>query len=104
MTLETTQWDVTEHLDCEEAIAQYIEAALEDGDPRLVAAALGDVARALGMTQIAREAGVTREALYHSLNENGDPRLSTVMGVLKALRIKLSAQPSSDARSHNPQI
>ena len=93
MTLKTTKWDVAEHLDNEEDI----EAALEEGDANLIAAALGDVARARGMTETARMAGVTREALYRSLNESGDPRLSTVVGVLKAFGIKPSAKPAEAA-------
>ncbi len=93
MPVETTKWDVTENLNSSEAVAYYLEAVLEDGDSSLIAAALGDVARARGMTQIAREAGVTREALYRSLNAEGDPKLSTFLGVLSALGIKLTAEP-----------
>lgn len=94
MALKTTKWDVTEFLDSEEAIFAYIEAAFEDGDPALIKKALGDVARARGMTSIARDAGVTRETLYKALSENGDPRMSTLMGVLKALGVKLTASPA----------
>lgn len=68
---------------------RYLEAAFEDGDPALIAAALGDVARAMGMTQLAGRAGVTREALYKALSADGDPRLSTFLGVMKALGLKL---------------
>lgn len=82
-------WDAAEHLDSPESIAAYLEAAFEDGDPALIAAALGDVARAQGMTQLARQAGVTREALYKALSPSGDPRLSTFLGVMKALGIKI---------------
>ena len=71
MPLETRPWDAAEHLDTPEAIAAYLEAAFEDGDPKLVAAALGDVARAHGMTQLAREAGLARESLYRALSETG---------------------------------
>ena len=70
-------------------IAAYLEAAFDDGDPALVATALGDIARAIGMTDLAARAGVTREALYKALSPNGDPRLSTFLGVMKALGIKL---------------
>ena len=70
-------------------IAAYLEAAFDDGDPALVAAALGDIARAKGVTQLAAAAGVTREALYKALSPTGDPRLSTFLGVIKALGIKL---------------
>ena len=97
MTLKTTKWDAIEHLDSNDAIVHYIEAALEESDPGLIAAALGDVARARGMTETAKMAGVTREALYRSLNETGDPRLSTVVGVLKAFGTTLSAKSTQAA-------
>ncbi|MGD0293146.1 MAG: addiction module antidote protein [Terracidiphilus sp.] len=90
MALKTTLWDAAEYLDNPKAIAEYLEAAFEDGDPALIAAALGDVARAMGMTQLAGKAGVTREALYKALSPTGDPRLSTFLGVMKALGIKLT--------------
>lgn len=96
MPLETTKWDVAEHLDSEEAIFAYIEAAFEDGDAAVITHALGNVARARGMTSIAKEAGVTREALYKALTENGDPKLSTLLGVLKALGVTLSAKPARE--------
>ncbi|MGE0279551.1 MAG: addiction module antidote protein [Rhizobiaceae bacterium] len=94
MTIETVKWDTSEFLDSEEKIFAYIEATFEDGDPALIKKALGNVARARGMTAIAREAGVTREALYKALSEEGDPRLSTLMGVMKALGMKLNAVPN----------
>jgi len=94
MAIETAKWDVTEFLDSEESIFAYIEAAFEDGDPVIIKKALGDVARARGMTAIAREAGVTRETLYKALSEDGDPRMSTLMGVMRALGVKLNAVPS----------
>jgi probable addiction module antidote protein len=90
MARKTTRWDPSEYLDNPKAIAAYLEAAFEDGDPALIAAALGDIARAMGMTQLANEAGVTREALYKALSPTGDPRLSTFLGVMKALGLKLS--------------
>jgi probable addiction module antidote protein len=89
MALKTTLWDPSEYLDSPDSIAAYLEAAFEDGDPALIAVALGDVARAKGMTQLAAQAGVTREALYKALSSSGDPRLSTFLGVMKALGIKL---------------
>lgn len=90
MALKTTPWDPAKHLGSSKAIAAYLQAAFEDGDPALVAAALGDVARAMGMTELASKAGVTREALYKALSPTGDPRLSTFLGVMKAMGIKLS--------------
>ena len=89
MALKTAPWDAAEYLTTRSRIAAYLEAAFEDGDPGLIAAALGDIARAKGMTQIATQAGVTREALYKALSPTGDPRLSTFLGVLKALGITL---------------
>lgn len=86
---KTSNWDSAEFLDTPEAIASYLEAALEEEDAALLTHALGVVARAQGMTQIALEAGVTREALYKALSADGDPRLSTLMGVLKALGLRL---------------
>jgi probable addiction module antidote protein len=89
MARKVAQWDPSEYLNSPKAIAAYLEAAFDDGDPALVAAALGDIARAMGMTQLASQAGVTREALYKALSPSGDPRLSTFLGVMKALGIKL---------------
>lgn len=90
MALRTTLWDPSEYLGSPESIAAYLEAAFEDGDPSLIAAALGDIARAIGMTQLAAQSGVTREALYKALSPTGDPRLSTFLCVMKALGIKLT--------------
>jgi putative addiction module killer protein/probable addiction module antidote protein len=75
MALRTKTWDAAEYLDSEEAVVAYVEAALEDGDPAVVTAALGDIARARGMSQLARDTGLAREALYRSLSENGTPSL-----------------------------
>lgn len=88
-TPKTSAWDPAEYLHGPESIAVYLEEAFDDGDPALIAAALGDVARARGMTQLANEAGVTREALYKALPPSGDPRLSTLLGVMKALGIRI---------------
>jgi probable addiction module antidote protein len=90
MPIETLPWDAADYLKSPEDELAYLEAAVEDGDPRLVAAALGDIARARGMSQIAKEAGLARPALYRALSEDGDPRLSTLLGVAKTLGLKLS--------------
>jgi len=92
--LETTRWDVIDSLDSDEKIAAYLEAALEDGDPQLVTAAIGDIARARGMTQLARDTGLTREGLYKAFGPNGNPSFATVMKVARALGVKLIAQPA----------
>ena len=72
-------------------MAAYLEAALEESDPALVAAALGDIARAKGMTDIAREAGLGRESLYKALSPEGNPEFSTVLKIVKALGLRLHA-------------
>jgi probable addiction module antidote protein len=90
----TTPWDPAEHLQTEEEMAAYLEAALEEGDPALVAAALGDIARAKGMTQIAREAGLGRESLYKALSPSGNPEFATILKVVAALGLQLHATPA----------
>jgi probable addiction module antidote protein len=87
--LETLPWDAAEHLEIKEDIAAYLEAALEDGDPAVIVAALGDIARSKGMTQIARETGLGRESLYKALSSEGNPEFVTVLKVLKALGLRL---------------
>jgi probable addiction module antidote protein len=89
--IKTRRWDVTRHLRSERDMAAYLNAALEDGDPMLVAAALGDIARAKGMTGVARKAGLGRESLYKSLSPEGRPELATVLKVVQALGLKLTA-------------
>jgi len=86
---ETHPWDITRYLDSDEAIAAYLDAVLEEDDPAFLAAALGDVARAKGMTQIARETGLGRESLYKALSESGNPEFGTVLKVMRALGLKL---------------
>lgn len=85
MALETTAWDVADHLKSPEDERLYLEAAFEDGDPALVAAALGDIARARGMSAVARDAGISREGLYKALSENGNPSFATISKVSRAL-------------------
>src|SRR5215472_3856478 len=92
MALETLPWDPTEHLKTAEDVREYLEAAFEDGDPALIAAALGDVARARGMTEIAREAGISREAMYKAFRPEGNPTLDTLARVVKALGLKLTVR------------
>jgi probable addiction module antidote protein len=85
----THPWDVTRHLDSDEAIAAYLDAVLQESDPALLAAALGDVARAKGMTQIARATGLGRESLYKALSPEGNPELGTVLKVVQSLGLRL---------------
>lgn len=92
--IATTVWDPAEHLKTEEDMAAYLEAALEEGDSALVAAALGDIARAKGMTQVARDAGLGRESLYKALSSSGNPEFSTILRVIHALGLQLHARPA----------
>ena len=94
MAIETTKWDGAEFLDTTEAIAAYLEAAFEDGDPRVITHALGKVARAKGISRIARETGVSRAGLYKALDADGDPRLTTFLSVLKSLGLGVSVHPA----------
>ena len=86
-------FDVADYLDSEDKIAEYLAVVLEDNDPTLLAAALGDVARARGMTQLARDTGLAREALYRSLCVSGNPSYATIVKVMQALGLKLVPQP-----------
>jgi probable addiction module antidote protein len=94
---KTATWDPAEHLETDEDVAAYLEAAFEEGDPALVAAALGDIARAKGMTQLARETGLGRESLYKALSPSGNPEFATIMKVISALGLKLHAAPAGSA-------
>ena len=89
---KTHGWDAAEHLETEEDMAAYLEAALEEGDTALVAAALGDIARAKGMTEIARKTGLGRESLYKALSPDGNPEFATILKVVEALGLKLHAK------------
>ena len=92
--VETQIWDPAEHLETDDDIAAYLDAALEDGDPALIVAVLGDIARARGMTQLAREAGLGRDSLYKALSATGNPEFATVMKVVRALGLQLRVQPT----------
>lgn len=85
-------FDFSEHLDNDRAMAEYLTVILEENDPALLAAALGDIARARGMSEIAKAAGLTREALYKALRPDAQPRFETVSRVCAALGVKLVAQ------------
>jgi probable addiction module antidote protein len=86
---QTQSWDAANHLETKEDIAAYLEAALEDGDPGLIAAALEDVARSKGMTQISRDTGLGRESLYKALSVEGNPEFATILKVFQALGLRL---------------
>jgi probable addiction module antidote protein len=93
MAEKFSRWDSADYLKTEEDIALYFEACLEEdpGDGSLIRAALGAIARARGMTQLARETGLTREGLYKALSPEGNPEFTTVMKVIKALGLKMHA-------------
>ncbi|MEA5448834.1 addiction module antidote protein [Leptolyngbya sp. CCNP1308] len=93
--IQTFPWDAADHLETPEDMAAYLEAALEEGDPALIVAVLGDIARSKGMTHIARETGLGRESLYKALSSEGNPEFGTVIKVIKALGLQLHATPIS---------
>ena len=93
MTITTSLFDPAKYLTTPESQAYLLEDALAEGNPAYLADVLGIIARARGMTQVAKDAGVTREALYKALTPEGDPKLSTLFGVLKALGLKLTLTP-----------
>jgi probable addiction module antidote protein len=87
------EFDFSEHLDSEAAISEYLNAIIDHGDPALLAAALGDIAKARGMAQIAEAAGIGREALYKALRPGAHPRFDTIARVCAALGLKLAVHP-----------
>lgn len=97
MTEKFSRWDAADDLKSEQDMAAYFAICLEDdpGDGSLIRAALGDIARARGMTQLARDTGLAREGLYKALSAEGNPEFSTVMKVIKALGLKLHAEPAA---------
>jgi probable addiction module antidote protein len=94
MKLETSPWEPTDNLNSAEAERAYLEAAFEDGDTALIATVIGEIARARGMAQIAREAGISREAMYKAFRREGNPTLETLAGVMKAMGMKLAVRPA----------
>ncbi len=97
----TSPYDVAEHLRTPEEMAAYLEACLEeaDGDAAFIAKALGDIARAKGMSQVAHDAGLSRESLYKALSGERCPTFDTILKVLHALGLKLEVKPSSSRRA-----
>lgn len=90
---ELPEFDAAEYLNSEEDVAAYLTAVLEENDPALLAAALGDIARAKGMSQVAKDAGIAREALYKALRPGSEPRFETISRVCAALGVRLVALP-----------
>ena len=93
---KTTPYDVSEHLRTPEEMAAYLDAWFEEApdDVAGIARALGDIARAKGMTQVAKDAGLSRESLYRALRAGGNPSFATILKVAKALGVRLHAQPA----------
>ena len=89
-----SRYDTVDYLKTEEDIAAYFEAAIEDGDPALIVAALGDIARARNMSQLARKTGMTREGLYKALSKDGNPSFATVSKVAQALGLRITVIPA----------
>lgn len=98
MRLKTTAFDAADNLDTPEAIAAYIDAALETDDAAFIAAALGDVARSEGMTKVAKSSSVVRDSLHKALKEGCNPTLSTFVGVLSGLGLELHVRAVGDGR------
>ena len=95
--IDTQPWDAADYLEEEEDVVAYLEAAFEDGDPQLITAALGDIAKSRGMTNVALKSGLGRESLYKALSTNGNPSLATVLKVMQALglRLRVTRPPSA---------
>jgi probable addiction module antidote protein len=89
--IKTTKWDVVDYLKTDEDMADYLEAAMEDGHPGVIATTIGNIARAKGMTQVAHKAGIGRVSLYKALSSKGNPEFATVLKVVKALGLRLHA-------------
>ena len=96
MALKLKNWDSAEHLKTEEDIAEYWAACLEEAsdDPAFITAALGHIARARGMTKLARDTGMTREGLYKALSPDGNPEFATVLKVVRALGLEFRGGPA----------
>ncbi len=93
--MELKDWDIAERLDSEEDIFHYLEAAFEEGDPAFITKALNDVARARGMTELAKQADMSRAGLYRALGRDGNPSLSSLTAILGALGLRLAPAKTS---------
>ncbi|MBK1735828.1 putative addiction module antidote protein [Halorhodospira abdelmalekii] len=99
-----TKFDAAEYLDNDEVIAEYLDAALEDEDPNVFLMAVGDVAKARGMAQLARDAGLGRESLYKALTPGAKPRYDTVLKVVRALGVEIHASPTHKMSDSNKEL
>lgn len=100
MTTGTRAYDSARYLDNDEAIEAYLSDAFEEGDPKGIAHALGVVARARGMTQLARETGITRESLYRALSDEGNPEFATIVKVMAALGLRMKPSGAGERSDH----
>ncbi len=91
--VKVSEFDVSEYLETEEDIAGYLSAVIAENDTALLLAAIGDIAKAKGMTRLAKETGMSRTSLYKSLSINGNPEFATIMTVMKSLGVKLNVVP-----------
>lgn len=98
MSSKVTVFDVSEYLTDEDSIAAYLTEIIDEGDPKLLLSAIGDIAKARGMSKIASESGLGRESLYKALNSKAKPRFDTVLKVLRALGLNITFSPKSDNR------
>ena len=98
----TTKYDVSEHLRTPEEMAAYLEVSIEEsnGDAAFIAKALGDIARAKGMIQVAKDAGLSRESLYKALSGDRSPAFDTILKVINALGLKLHAEAINSKEHH----
>lgn len=90
--IRATDFDAIDYLDTEDAVVEYLNAALSTGDSKLVSAALGDIARSKGISKISRETNVSRDCLYKSLNGDGNPTVATFFGIVNALNLSVSVK------------
>lgn len=99
--LKLKKWDSAEHLETEDDMVEYLNACLDEaeGDPAFILHALGVIARARGMSQLARDTGISREGLYKALSEKGNPEFATIMKVILALGIKLHAEVKGEEKA-----
>lgn len=96
--MKYSKFDVVDYLDSEEAIAAYLSAVLEQNDPDLLIAALGDIARARGIAKLAEDSGLNRESLYKALRPGAKPRFDTVFRIMTALDIKMQVVPAESTQ------
>lgn len=96
-TVRVRKFDVADYLSTDEEVAAYLEAVISEGDGQLLAAALGDVARARGMSRLARNTGLAWEALYRALSRRGNPELATLNKVLRAMGLRLSVRAADSS-------